>query len=64
MKLNQWKLLVMLAAIASISFFTSCKDDDNKTKTEEKAATKTEKVAQFALDVLQEFYLWSSEIPK
>ena len=41
----------MLAAIASISFFTSCKDDDNKTKNEEKAATKTEQVTQFALDV-------------
>jgi len=54
----------MLAAIASISFFTSCKDDDNKTKTEEKAATKTEKVTQFALDVLNDVYLWSSEIPK
>ncbi len=63
MKLNQWKLLVMLAAIASITFFTSCKDDDNKTKAEEKADAKTEKVTQFALDVLQDVYLWSSEIP-
>lgn len=54
----------MLFALASLSLFTSCKNDDDTIKKEDEyvAPASTQKVTQFALDILQDVYLWSSDI--
>ncbi|WP_071147375.1 S41 family peptidase [Bacteroides ihuae] len=63
MKKKQWRLLAIFSVLASIMFLSSCNDDDDPVDDEGAVPAATQKVNQFALDVLQDVYLWSSEIP-
>ena len=63
MKKKQWRLLAVLSVLASITFLSSCKKDDDPIDDGNTVPAATQKVNQFALDILQDVYLWSSEIP-
>ena len=64
MQKNYRILIILFAAITGTLFFQSCSKDDNPIDEPEKEVVpkETQKVTQFAIDVLQDVYLWSSTI--
>ena len=64
MQKNYRILIILFAAITGTLFFQSCSKDDNPIDepAKEVVPKETQKVTQFAIDVLQDVYLWSSTI--